>query len=94
MTKSAKKHKSSETLNLRISPAQRELIDTAAGVCGKTRTSFILDSVSQAAENLLSERNIFILSEEQWAEFDRVLDAAPQDNSKLAKMLDKKAPWE
>ena len=34
-----------ETLNLRIKPAKRELIDRAAKASGKNRTDFVLDVV-------------------------------------------------
>ncbi|MEL6930550.1 MAG: DUF1778 domain-containing protein, partial [Cyanobacteria bacterium J06600_6] len=91
--------KEAQNLNLKtfsfgIPPEQRELIDTAASVCGKTQTSFILDSVCQASENALSERSIFVLNDEQWSEFNRALDVSPQSNKKLADMLQQKAPWE
>ena len=94
MTDSTKKARSSETLNIRIRPEQRELIDTAANVCGKTRTSFILDSVCQAAENILLDRQVFVVDNKQWEEFNRALDTPPKTNPKLSAILTKKAPWE
>jgi hypothetical protein len=39
-----------ETLNIRIKPAERNLIDRAARMRGKNRTDFILDAVLSAAE--------------------------------------------
>ena len=40
-----------DTLNLRIEPEVRGLIDRAAKVRGKNRTDFILDAAQQAAED-------------------------------------------
>ena len=39
-----------DTLNLRIPPAERNLIDRAAELAGKTRTAFILEAARRAAE--------------------------------------------
>ena len=45
-----------ETLNLRIPPAERNLIDRAAESAGKTRTEFILGAARRAAEEALLDR--------------------------------------
>jgi hypothetical protein len=34
------------------------------------------------------------LNAEQWAEFNRLLDAPPQENPGLRKLLAGKAPWD
>ena len=39
-----------ESLNIRIKPEERRLIDRAAQLRGKNRTDFILDAARQAAE--------------------------------------------
>jgi uncharacterized protein (DUF1778 family) len=39
-----------ETLNIRIKPEERSLIDRAAKTRGKNRTDFILDAARLAAE--------------------------------------------
>lgn len=39
-----------ETLNLRIRPAERDLIDRAAKARGKNRTDFVLEAARAAAE--------------------------------------------
>lgn len=39
-----------ESLNIRIQPEERRLIDRAAQLRGKNRTDFILDAARQAAE--------------------------------------------
>ena len=47
------------TLNLRIKPEDRNLIDMAAKAQGKNRTEFILEAARNAAENALLERTLF-----------------------------------
>jgi len=48
-----------ETLNLRIKPGDRSLIDRAAEGVGKTRTDFVLDAARRAAEEALLDRVFF-----------------------------------
>jgi uncharacterized protein (DUF1778 family) len=89
-----KKNKRTETVNMRIEPNQLDLIDTAASLCGKTRSAFMLDAAYQAAEEALLDRKVFCLNDEQWEEFNKALNAPPAKNEKLAKLLQTKSPWE
>lgn len=82
------------SLNLRIKPEERDLIDMAAKVRGKNRTDFILEAARQAAEETLLERTIFWASPEVYAEFIARLDAPPQPNERLRKTMQTIAPWE
>lgn len=88
------KVKRSEVVNMRVEPNQLDLIDTAANLCGKSRTAFILDAAYQAAEQTLLERTLFLLNDEQWEAFNQALDAPPSQNEKLRQLLQTKAPWE
>ena len=81
-------------LKLRVSPADRSLIDRAAEVTGKTRTDFILDATRRAAEEALMDQTHFVLSEEVYTEFLARLDAPPAPNDRLIKMMNTPAPWE
>ena len=47
-----------ETLNIRIKPEERNLIDRAAKTRGKNRTDFILDAARRAAEDALVESSV------------------------------------
>jgi uncharacterized protein (DUF1778 family) len=84
----------SETISLRIPVEHKALIDMAASLSGKNRTSFILENALRSAEELLTDRTQFRLSPERWEEFITALDAPVQDNPSLAKLLAKPAPWE
>lgn len=45
-----------ETLNIRIKPEERNLIDRAAKASGKNRTDFMLDAARSAAEKTLLDQ--------------------------------------
>jgi uncharacterized protein (DUF1778 family) len=83
-----------ETLNIRIKPEVRGLIDRAAHAIGKNRTDFVLDAARQAAEAALLDRTIFAVSPKAYAEFLARLDAPPRPNERLRRTLRTRAPWE
>lgn len=86
--------KSDVQLNIRAKEAQRALIDTAAGILHKSRTDFILDIACQAAENVILDRRMFNLDDQQYAEFINMLDAPVTANPALDTLLARKPQWE
>ncbi|MEI6415701.1 MAG: DUF1778 domain-containing protein [Pseudomonadota bacterium] len=83
-----------ESLNLRIKPEDRGLIDRAARILGKNRTDFMLEAARRAAEETLLDRTLFVVSSEAYQEFLARLDAPPQPNECLCKTMRTTAPWE
>lgn len=83
-----------ETLNLRIPPAERSLIDRAAGSAGKTRTDFILEAARRAAEEALLDRALMVVSPKAYGEFLKRLDSPAQPNKRLQRTMRSKAPWQ
>lgn len=83
-----------ESLNLRIRPEERGLIDRAARSVGKTRTDFVLDAARRAAEDALLDRTVLTVSPKVYAEFLARLDAPPRPNERLRKTMKAKAPWD
>ncbi len=83
-----------ETLNLRIKPEERSLIDRAAHLRGKNRTDFVLDAARAAAEEALLEQSVIIASPQAYADFIARLDIDPQPNERLRRTLRTQAPWE
>jgi uncharacterized protein (DUF1778 family) len=83
-----------DTLNLRIKPEERALIDRAATLTGKTRTDFVLEAARQAAEEALLDRTVFTVSPEAYAKFLARLDEAPKPNERLRRTMQSSAPWE
>lgn len=84
----------SATINLRIDPRQRELIDRAAAAMGKSRSAFMIDAAARSAEEMLLDQTAFSLTPRQWTAFNKALDRPPADNKKLARLLRAKAPWD
>ena len=82
------------TLNIRIKPEQRGIIDRAAKLLGKNRTEFVLSAACQAAENTLLDRSAFEVSAKAYADFLVRLDMAPSPNARLRRSLETAAPWE
>lgn len=82
-----------DTLNLRIPPAERNLIDRAAESAGKTRTDFILEAARRAAEETLLDRALMVVSPEAYDEFLRRLDRPAQPNDRLKRTMQSKARW-
>jgi len=83
-----------ESLNIRIKPDVRRLIDKAARSQGKNRTDFMLEASRQAAEDTVLDRTIFTVGSKVYAEFLARLDAQPQPNERLRKTMQSSAPWE
>ncbi|MDR2875213.1 MAG: DUF1778 domain-containing protein [Methylobacillus sp.] len=83
-----------ETLNLRIKPEERGLIDRAAKMRGKNRTDFVLDAARSAAEETLLEQAIIPVSPKLYAEFLTRLDMPPQPNEQLRQTMQTPAPWD
>ena len=83
-----------ETLNIRIKPEERSLIDRAAKTRGKNRTDFILDAARLAAEEALLEQLVMTVSPQAYEQFLARLDMPPQANDRLRKTMQTGAPWE
>jgi len=83
-----------DTLNIRIKPELRGLIDRAAELSGKNRTDFVLDAARVAAEDALLDRTVFVVNPKAYAEFLARLDAPPRPNARLRRSLEANAPWE
>jgi uncharacterized protein (DUF1778 family) len=83
-----------DSLNLRIKPEVRGLIDRAANAAGKNRTDFVLEAACRAAEDQLLDRTVFTVSPEAYAEFLARLDAPPRPNARLRRTMRTRAPWD
>ncbi|WP_323658535.1 DUF1778 domain-containing protein [Pectobacterium versatile] len=82
------------TLNLRIKPAERDLIDRAAKARGKNRTDFVLEAARVAAEEALIDQRIIMADPDAYQQFLASLDQAPAPNAVLRKTMQTPAPWE
>jgi uncharacterized protein (DUF1778 family) len=83
-----------DTLNLRIKPELRGMIDRAAALSGKNRTEFVLNAARHAAEDALLDRTIFEVDSKAFVRFLALLDAPPSPNERMRRTLRTAAPWE
>lgn len=74
-------------LNLRATARQDTLIRLAARASNKTVTDFILDSASNAAEQVLADRRWFMLDDAAWAAFEDLLDRPAVVKPRLTELL-------
>ncbi len=81
-------------INIRARKSQRELIDRAAALLNKNRTDFMLDASCREAENVLLDQCLFLVDEQQFAEFTAALQQQFADNEHIQKLLEGRAPWE
>ncbi|WP_350305232.1 type II toxin-antitoxin system TacA family antitoxin [Photorhabdus viridis] len=86
-------NRKNKTLNLRIRQEDRDLIDRAAKVKGKTVTEYVLDTIKRDAENTLLEHSFMIVSPEIFNAFIAKLDAPAVPNESLIKTANMKKPW-
>lgn len=82
------------TINIRAKQSQRNLIDRAAEVQGKSRSDFMLEAACREAEAVLLDRRFFALEDQAFNQFLALLDAPPAENEKLRVLLMTKAPWD
>ena len=94
MATTPKRTAARDTLNLRIKPELRGLIDRAAELAGKNRTDFVLEAARRAAEDALLDRTMFNVSPGAYVEFLKRLDAPPEPNVRLRRTMQAKGPWD
>lgn len=83
-----------QAINIRVTQAQRDLIDRAASALGKNRSEFILETMSRESEHVLLDQVYFRLDDDAYARFTALLDAPPAPTASLRDLLQRKAPWE
>ena len=77
-------------LSLRANPRQETLIRHAAEVQGKTVTSFVLDSATATAQQVLADQRTFLLGPAAWDEFVAALDRPVRRRPRLEALLRQK----
>ncbi|MBN3748524.1 DUF1778 domain-containing protein [Burkholderia sp. Se-20373] len=83
-----------DTLNLRVQPDERDLIDRAAAARGQNRTDFILSAARAAAEETLLEATLVRASPDAYAAFVARLEVSPAPNPQLRRTMQTPAPWD
>ncbi|MGD9889334.1 MAG: DUF1778 domain-containing protein [Halothiobacillaceae bacterium] len=81
-------------INIRALPQQRDLIDHAATLLGKNRSDFMLEAACERAQSVLLDQVFFGLDADKFQQFTAMLDAPPQANEGLERLMSVKAPWD
>jgi uncharacterized protein (DUF1778 family) len=84
----------SSVINLRTPAAQRELIDRAAQLQGKSRTEFMLEASREKAQQVLLDQTMFSVTPKQYKAFLALMEAPLADSAALQRLLAKRSPWE
>ena len=80
-------------INLRALPEQRDLIDQAASLLGKSRSEFMLEAACERAQAVVLDQVFFNLDADKFRQFTALLDAPPGPNPGLERLMAVKAPW-
>lgn len=80
-------------INLRALPEQRDLIDQAASLLGKNRSDFMLEAACDRAQSVVLDQVFFSLDADRFKQFTAMLDAPPDANPGLERLMAVKAPW-
>lgn len=81
-------------INMRADEKKRNLIDLAAAMSGRDRTSFILEAACQKAEEVILDKRLFLLDDVAFDAFEQAMEANPiRDNKCLLQLLERPKPW-
>ena len=83
----------SDRLQLRVTPQQREVIESAAASQQETITDYVVRHAVSAAKEDLADRRYFTVDDAAWKEFNALLERPPVYKPRLSKLLAQPAPW-
>lgn len=83
-----------EKLDLRLTPTNKRVLQTAASAAHRSVSEFVLESALARAAETLPDRQRFGLDAEQWAQFQAALDAPPRTLPRLATLLSEPSVFE
>lgn len=81
-------------LGFRASEPQAKIIRIASDISHKSLTDFIMDSAYQAAEKVILDQRLFMVSDDIFNKFSEILDRPEQDNEGLKDLLSSSSPWD
>jgi uncharacterized protein (DUF1778 family) len=81
------------SFRLRVHSHQLSLIDRAAKLLGRSRLDFLLEAACQRAQAVLIDQTHFSVNADQFQRFVDLLDAPPQPDAGLERLLAQKPHW-
>jgi len=76
-----------EKLDLRLTPAAKQTLYTAAAAAHRSVSDFVLEGALTYAAETLAERRQFGLDAEQWTAFQAALDAPPRTLPRVQRLF-------
>jgi len=76
-----------ERIDVRASLSIKTLLQDAAKARHKNVSEFLLEAGIAAAQETLAEQRLFLLDDEQWREFQELLDRPVQEKPALKALL-------
>ena len=83
-----------EKLDLRLSPAAKKTLQSAAAASRKSVTDFVLESALERAEETLPDRRRFGLNAQQWKAFCDALETPMPPSPRLSRLLNEPSVFE
>jgi uncharacterized protein (DUF1778 family) len=90
----ARVSRSSANIHIRAPQQTKELIETAAGVAGKTLSEFLLDSARHHAIDVLLDQRLFVLDADKYDAFVKALDDPPPAGPALKALMKRRPLWQ
>lgn len=81
------------TMQIRIASEDKEVIRRAAAQSGQDLSSFVLQHMRKVADEILAERTVFTMSDEQFDTFLSQLDSPARSLPGLKVLLDRPSPF-
>lgn len=83
-----------QKLDLRLTPAAKQMLYTAAAATHRSVSDFVLESALTRAEETLAARRNFGLDAERWAAFMAALDAPVRDLPRVQRLFSSPSVFE
>lgn len=80
-------------LEVRTTAGERELIDSAAAAVGTDLTSFVVTHLTDAARQVLANRDQFTLSSQAAAEWDKINRRPAKELVGLRQLMQRPSPF-
>lgn len=80
-------------LEVRTTAQERELIDRAAEVSGTDLTSFVVEHLTDAARQVLADRDRFTLDDTAAAEWERINRRSAKELAGLERLMQRPSPF-
>lgn len=87
MAHSAPDSRKTDRLEIRLGPAQRDLLDEAAVATAQSTSAFVLTHATAAAEGVLADRTRFTLPADRWDAFTGALEGEAEPRPGIVSLL-------